>query len=144
MNVEFIVFAIFVPLVVGLLTNEFSDCLPVWAEKIVTRTVRELPERIRERYKQDWLGDLDDHPTGFSKMRFALGLVVGVLLEKAEYQRFLEVEYRHTVTVVQTGLHSEPTVYDVINPFNNIPGLGRVSESEVSVFKISVERIDAG
>jgi hypothetical protein len=94
MTVEFIVLAIFVPLVVGLLTNELSDLLPVWAEKIVVRTARELPEYVQNRYIQDWLADLEDHPTGFSKLKFAFSLRFGVQLLREEHGRFIEVEYR--------------------------------------------------
>jgi hypothetical protein len=144
MNVEFVMLAILIPLVVGLLTNEFSDWLPVWSEKIVVQTARALPERIRQRYEQDWLGDLDDHPTGFSKLRFAFGLIAGVSLVKAEYQRFLEVEYRRPVITNQTRLHSELTVHEVINTLRSIPVFYRASESNVSIFEIYVERIDAG
>jgi hypothetical protein len=104
MNAEFIVLAIFVPLVVGLLTNEFSDWLPIWAEKIVVRTARGLPAYIQERYKQDWLADLDDYPTGFSKLIFAFGLRFGVRLLREEHERFLEIEYGHS-------RYSEPRVF---------------------------------
>jgi hypothetical protein len=68
----------------GLLTNELSDRLPVWAEKIVYWTARKLPEHAQKRYEDDWLADLEDCRTGFSKLFFAVGLVFGIKALRVE------------------------------------------------------------
>ena len=73
-----ILLLIIVPLGVGLLTNELTDWLPKWAEKIVCWTARKLPDHVWEKYEQIWLADLEDCPTGFSKLWFAFCLNFGI------------------------------------------------------------------
>jgi hypothetical protein len=83
-NTEFLCMVLLLPLGVGLLTNEFYDWLPAWAEKIVRWTACKLPRHAQKRYEDDWLADLEDHPTGFSKLFFAFALIAGLTKLKQE------------------------------------------------------------
>ena len=91
---ETIALVILVPLVVGLLTNELTDWLPLLAEKMVRGTVRKLPKCLQERHEPDWLAELEVHPTGFTKVWFAFGLRFGVGKLIQEHERFLKIEYQ--------------------------------------------------
>lgn len=72
---------------------DFISCsFLTWAEKIVIWTVRRLPKTIQEKYEQIWLGDLDDHQTGVSKLIFALSLRLGLSLLTKECEKIAEIE----------------------------------------------------
>jgi len=61
-----------------LLLQEFGELAPWIAERLLKRGTRWLPTAYRNRYEQDWLGELDAIPGKITKLGFALRVLVRV------------------------------------------------------------------
>jgi exopolysaccharide biosynthesis polyprenyl glycosylphosphotransferase len=62
-------------LVVPALLSEFTDWCPRFAEWIIKRGVQRLPTESRDRYEEEWLGELDVVPGKLSKLVFSLAII---------------------------------------------------------------------
>ncbi len=84
---EFILLLILVPFVVSILANELTNWFPRMAEKVLEYWVRKLPKQARQRWIDEWLGELDRIPGGVSKLWFAIWQGVGIGMLKREELR---------------------------------------------------------
>jgi hypothetical protein len=60
-----------------LVASEIQDWLPWLARRIIDRTVANLPEQERERYREEWYSHLDECPGRLGKIFHAVGCVYG-------------------------------------------------------------------
>jgi lipopolysaccharide/colanic/teichoic acid biosynthesis glycosyltransferase len=68
----FLVTAVLVPMLV----NEFTDWVPWFAERLIGAAARTLPSAVRQRYTDEWLGELDATPGKLSKLVVAVRIFV--------------------------------------------------------------------
>jgi hypothetical protein len=68
----FLLTAVLVPMLV----NEFTDWLPWLAERLIWAAARTLPSAVRQRYTDEWLGELDATPGKLSKLVVAVRIFV--------------------------------------------------------------------
>jgi lipopolysaccharide/colanic/teichoic acid biosynthesis glycosyltransferase len=81
----------------SLLLAEFTEMGPWLAERVIRRAVWPLPADQRERYLEEWLGELDAVPGKLTKLTFAVRVVIGApvtgrtlhgLAPPTRYERF--------------------------------------------------------
>ena len=70
--------SILLVLFVPLLLQEFGELAPWMAERLLQWGTGWLPREYRERYEQDWLGELDVIPGKITKLVFAFRVLVRV------------------------------------------------------------------
>jgi hypothetical protein len=75
MVVTFIV-AVVAGLIAALCRTEIEAWLPKWAEAARKRAVKTLPDRLRDRYDEEWEAYLLDTPGPISKLVCAIGFMV--------------------------------------------------------------------
>jgi len=68
----FLVTAVLVPMLV----NEFTDWVPWFAERLIGAAARTLPSAVRQRYTDEWPGELDATPGKLSKLVVAIRIFV--------------------------------------------------------------------
>jgi lipopolysaccharide/colanic/teichoic acid biosynthesis glycosyltransferase len=68
----FLVTAVLVPMLV----NEFTDWVPWFGERLIGAAARTLPSAVRQRYTDEWLGELDATPGKLSKLVVAIHIFV--------------------------------------------------------------------
>ncbi len=72
-TLAFLVTAVLVPMLV----NEFTDWQPWFAARLIRLAVRALPSKVRPRYAEEWLAELDAVPGNLSKLALAVRIFVG-------------------------------------------------------------------
>jgi hypothetical protein len=79
---------------IGILVAEIYAWLPWFAERIVVAAALRLEEPARQRYLDDWRGELDARPGGVAKMIFAVEVFVttDMLIEELPAPSEQEVE----------------------------------------------------
>jgi Bacterial RNA polymerase, alpha chain C terminal domain len=89
---EFILLIIFVPFVVSILANELTGWFPWLAEKVLEYWVRKLPKQGRQRWLDEWLGELDTIPGGVFKLWFACCHGIGIkALKREELRKAIQI-----------------------------------------------------
>jgi Bacterial RNA polymerase, alpha chain C terminal domain len=89
---EFILLIILVPFVVSILANELTGWFPWLAEKMLEYWAQKLPKQARQRWLDEWLGELDTIPGGIFKLWFACCHGIGIkALKREELRKAIQV-----------------------------------------------------
>jgi hypothetical protein len=56
--------------------HDFCEVTPMVCKKLIQAAALRLPERIRDRYLQEWEADLSDQPGALAKIKWALGCLL--------------------------------------------------------------------
>lgn len=64
-------------LLLKLISSEIGDWIPALARRIVRYAVFQLPQRERERYREEWLSHLEECPGKLGKLFHSVGCCVG-------------------------------------------------------------------
>jgi hypothetical protein len=61
----------------NMIASELYDRAPSFAAWLIEHAVRRLPEHARDRYREEWLAHLDEHPGKLGKVGHSLGCFFG-------------------------------------------------------------------
>lgn len=83
-------------LITAFVIAELKARVPSATKRLVTKAVAHLPRKLRDRYHEEWLADLNAQPTPASRWLFALGLNFAA-------RRILYAERRRVATARAVG-----------------------------------------
>jgi len=95
--------AILVTLLVGISSKLAADEIKAWlpwiTKRVTSSALSKLPSDKRERYEEEWQSDLDQIPSEFSKLIYALGLIraaktMARMADKSKYIKFIDIAKR--------------------------------------------------
>jgi hypothetical protein len=118
--------SIFGAIVLRLISGEVKSWLPVFALRIIERSIRLLPKQDRARRREEWLADNNDMPGKLSKFCHALGCckAAGIVAWPESLARLLSIKprppkaaYDASECKLKLTLSSYPSHYDTDDLF---------------------------